>query len=343
MTIRRSLIFAIIILLTLSLTGCGKLLPLFNNKKPEVVSNLASSSILLDNQAIRSQTLQIIGGARKTIFIELSVLHDQEIVNLLIAKAHSNVKVHILLDQWQRENTETVKTLKNENVSVQYYPAQKGQYQRLRYLVTDCQVAVFYGNDWTPDGFASHTLAIKLTGDTAWTMAKSFDKDWSYTTTLSLGLPESSNLPADNITFTSLNSGVKQQLLNKINAATTEILAEIEQVSDPETVDALVAAKKRGCVVRLIVSPSCAVATPNTIQKFKEAGIEIRYFNSANKQAMGINLGIFDNKLMVVTSSSWTYPAFVMNHEGALTIPSPAAAEYMSGVLKQEWSSGTLP
>ncbi|NLI93662.1 MAG: phosphatidylserine/phosphatidylglycerophosphate/cardiolipin synthase family protein [Peptococcaceae bacterium] len=342
MRVQRPLVILIIILSIFLLSGCNKILPLFKDKKPEVISNLSASSIMMDSNEIRSQTIQIINNAKKSIFIELSAIDDQEIINLLISKSRNGIKVHILLDQWQRENSETVKYLKNQNVSVQYYPAQKGQYQRIRYLVADYQVAVFYGNDWTAKGFATHTMAIKLTGDAAWTIAKSFDKDWSYTTTLSLGLPETMNLPQDNIIFT-LSSGVKPQLLKQINAASKEIIAEVEQISDPDTVEALVQAKKRGCTVKLIVSPSCAVATPNTIKKFKESEIQVRYYNSPNKIPMGFNLSIFDNKTMMMTSSSWTYYSFVINHEGALIIPSPTASESISKVLSQEWENASLP
>ncbi|RNC29752.1 MAG: Cardiolipin synthase [Candidatus Dichloromethanomonas elyunquensis] len=342
MRVKRPLTFFMIFLCITILSGCNIKLPFLKEKKPEVISNLSANSILTDSYEIRSQTIQIINNAQRAVFVQLSALDDAEIINLLVEKSRSGVKVHILLDQWQRENSETVKNLKNQNVSIQYYPAQKGQYQRVRYLVADYQLAVFYGNDWTAKGFASHTLAIKLTGNAAWIMAKSFDKDWSYTTTLSLGLPENMNLPKDNIIFTQ-NSGVKPQLLKQINSSDKEIIAEVEQISDPESVDALVAAKKRGCIVKLIVSPSCATVTPNTIKKFKDTGIEVRYFNSPNKLPIGFNLSIFDNKSIIMTSSSWTYYAFVINHEGALVIPSPTASDSLSNTLNQEWLNATLP
>jgi len=279
-----------------------------------------------------------LGIAPKAVFIKLSSLNDQEIINLLVIKSQSGIEVRILLDQWQRENSATVKSLKNQNVSVQYYPAQKGQYHRVRYLVTDYQSAIFYGQDWTKKGFETHNLAIKLDGDTAWSFAKSFDKDWTYTTTLSLSLPEKVELSEDNISFT-VNTGVKQQVLKSINSATSEIKAQVEQLSDPETVDAIVEAKKRGCNVQLIVSPSCEVATPNTIKKFEENQIEVRYFSHPNKLLMGFNIGIFDNKTFVMTSSSWTYYSFVINHEGSLTVPSPMAVEKLNSIFENEWAN----
>ncbi len=338
---KKSLSLFIFIICVSLITGCSRIIPLFKEKEPAPVSNLSASSILFD-QEIRTQTVQLIHNAKKAIFIQLSSLEDEELQKLLVSRSQSGIEVRILLDQWQRENSATVKYLKNNNISVQYYPAQKGQYQRIRYMVVDYQTAVFYGGDWTKRGFGAHTMAVKLTGDTAWTMVKSFYKDWLYTTTLDLELPEQMELPEDHIIFT-INSGVKQQILNNITSATSEIIAQVEQLSYPDTVQALVEAKQRGCNIRLIVSPSCAVATPNTIKKFIETGIEIRYYSHPNNLAMGFNLGVFDNKTIIMSSSSWTYNSFVINHEGLLSIPSPAAVEKIKSVFEQEWKRGTTP
>lgn len=336
--IKKYLTILVIIFNILMLSGCTGILPFFKEDKPDILSNLSAGSILVDATEIRSQTVTLINNAKKAVFIELSALDDPEIINLLVNRSHAGIEVRILLDQWQRENSETVKNLKNQNISVQYYPAQKGQYQRVRYMVIDHHVAVYFSDDWTEKGFKTHNLAIKLTGDTAWFLAKSFNKDWLYTTTLSLDLPEKVDLPEDNISF-SVNAGVKQQVLRHINSSTSKISIVVEQLSDPDTVIALKAAKKRGCEIEIILSPSCEVATPNTIKEFRENQIKFRYFNHPNKLPIGYNIGIFDNKTIVMTSSSWTYYSFVINHEGSLTIPSPAAVEKMNILFEQEWEN----
>ncbi len=337
---RQMLFIAIILIFILSLSGCGIIMPFSHKKEANPVSNLTASSLLVDSAEIRLETIKLIENAKKTIFIELSALDDPEITNLIVVRSHAGIEVRILLDQWQRENATTVKNLKNQNISVQYYPAQKGQYQRIRYMVIDYQVAVFYGQDWLQKGLNDHSLAVKLTGDTAWTIAKSFSKDWEYTTTLTLNLPGNVTLPEDNITL-SLNGNVKRQIINAINNANTEIFAEVEQISEPETVKALVAAKQRGCNIRLIVSPSCAEATPDAIADFKKAQIEVCYYNPSKKLTMSLNLCVFDNKTMIMSSSSWSYYSFVINHEGSLKIPAPQAIGKIKTILEGDWDEGT--
>lgn len=337
---KKSGFILLLIVLFLTATGCEISMPFAKKNTSEQISNLSASSVFLDNSEIQSQTISLLNRAKKAIYIELSALDDPEIIDLIIKRSHEGVEIKILLDQWQRENAQTVKKLKNQNISVQYYPAQKGQYHRLRYMVIDYQVAMFYGQDWLQKYANTRSIAIRLTGDTAWNLAKSFTKDWEYTTTLTLELPDSIDLPEDNITF-ALNGNVKQQILYAIKQATTEICAEVEQISETETVEALIAAKQRGCKVRLILSPSCAEATPNTIKAFKEAQIEVRYYDPADTEKINFNIGIFDNKTLIISSSSWSYRTFVINHEGSLSIPSPQVVNKIYSVFERDWQNSS--
>lgn len=334
------LVIFLILPVLLPITGCGNFL-FFNKQTEEKISNLASNAVLLDMKEIRSMTISLLQKASRAIFIELSALDDAEIIDLLINKSKEGVEIRILLDQWQRENSPTINTLKNNNISVQYYPTEKGQYHRVRYLVTDYRSAIFYGTDWTSKGFNSHSMAIVLTGDTAWKITKAFDRDWLYTTTLSLELPAEVTLPEENITFSSASGNVKQQILRSLKAAQSEIKIITEQLSEPDTVEAIIEAKERGCDIKIILNPSCAVATPNTIKKFQEAGIDLRFFRHPADLALGMNLGIFDNSKLITTSSSWTYQAFVINHEASLTLSYPQAIPKINDLFEQEWNNST--
>jgi phosphatidylserine/phosphatidylglycerophosphate/cardiolipin synthase-like enzyme len=335
------LIFLMIVLIVIpTMSGCNKIFSFSADEESNPVSNLPAGAIYINGAAIRPLTLNVINQAKQSIYIELSSLNDQEIIHLLITKARSGIEVRLLLDQWQRDNTSTIKTLKNENISVQYYPAEKGQFQRVRYMVIDHKTAVFYGSDWTTKGFNAHSMAVKLSGDSVGVMDKSFGKDWTYTTTLSLDLPDTYDLPEDNVTF-AITVNVKQQLLNLINAAASEIRIETEQLSESDTIDALVEAKKRGCNVKVIVSLSSAITSPDAIQELKDAQIELRYYNQPDKKTMGANFGIFDQTTLFVSNSAWTYYSFVINHEGSLTVPSPAVAKKVTALFDEEWANST--
>ncbi|KUO67027.1 MAG: hypothetical protein APF84_17705 [Gracilibacter sp. BRH_c7a] len=331
-------LFLTIILLLFFVSGCS-ILPI-NQEVEEKVSNLSADSILVNSDEIKLQTLNLIENAQKAIFIQLSSLNDPEILNSIMKKSHDGIDVRILLDQWQRDNSSTVSTLKNNNVSVQYYPSQKGQYQRVRYMVADYSKAIFYGVDWTNKGFSSYFMAVKLSGDTAWKITKSFVKDWLYTTTMNLEIPKEIDLPEENISF-AINTTIRQQIIGNITSSQSDIKIIVEQLSDSDTVDALLEAKTRGIDIKLILSPSTAIATPNTLKKLIEAEIDIRYNSHSEEHPMNFNLGIFDGKQVIISSSSWTYYAFVINHESSLTIPSPEVVNKLDKIFAEEWENGT--
>ncbi|MHB8124789.1 MAG: phospholipase D-like domain-containing protein [Desulfitobacteriaceae bacterium] len=304
--------------------------------KEALISPLPPESIYVDGNTINDISINLINSAEKSIYVEQAEFNDSRLIQLLIQKARQGLEVRILLDQWQRINQATLDELKSQNISVQFYPARKGQYDRVKLLVVDHKQALIYGSSWTENGKISHTLAVKLTDRAAWKAANVFSKDWEFTTTLSLNVPKTSLLPEDNITLAT-NANIKQQILEQINASTKSIWVEALLVSEPDTVQALIDAANKGLDVRLILDHTEAKANPITIETLKSGGIQIRYY-SADKP-LGLNIGLFDDKTFILSSSAWTYSSFVINHELSLTAPAPSATEKLVEFFKQDWTS----
>ena len=180
---------------------------------------------------------------------------------------------------------------------------------------------------------------MKLTDRAAWKAAIVFSRDWEFTTTLSINVPKTSLLPEDNIILAT-NSNIKQQILEQISASTKTILVETLLVSEPDTVQALIDAANKGLDVRLILDLAEAKANPMTIEKFKSHGIQIRTYSAS--KPLGLNMGLFDGKTFILSSSSWTYYSFVINHELSLTAPSPSATEKLVELFNQDWNSAIV-
>ncbi|HUS87783.1 MAG TPA: phospholipase D-like domain-containing protein, partial [Desulfosporosinus sp.] len=244
----------------------------------------------------------------------------------------------ILLDQWQKVNRATLDQLKSQNVSIQYYPAQKGQINHTKYLIVDQKVAMIYGPPWTVDGLAAHDLAVELSGKSAWKAATLFSKDWEFTTTFPLTVPKTSTLPDDKIVLAT-NAYVKQQLAEQISASTKSIWIEISEVTDPDLIQALIDAAEKGRDVRLILDRAVTSKTPVTIEKLTVKNITIRYFPS--QTPLGLHLAIFDNSSFLLSSSDWTRYSFVANHEFSITVPSPTASAKLGEMFKQDWEKST--
>ena len=333
---KRRLNITILILLFFSLlflNGCTMKVPKLFPEETKI-SDLPPEALLIDRDAIYDRTLALIQSAQTSIYVEQTEFDDTRLIELLLAKSSSGVDVRILLDQWQKVNRATLDQLKSQNVSIQYYPAQKGQINNTKYLIVDHDKAIIYGPPWTENGFQSHSLAVELSGKSAWKTATLFSRDWEFTTTLPLNVPKTSSLPEDNIVLAT-NANVRQQLADQISASTNSIWIINSEITEPDLVQALINAVNKGCDVRLILDRSVTTKTPVTLEKLITNGVHIRYYPA--ELSLGMNLGIFDNKSFILSSSGWTRYSFVANHEFSITVPSPSASIRLGEMFEQDW------
>lgn len=331
----------LLLLLSVSMliTGCSIDYQKFLKKKEIPVSNLPADSILLENDAIYNQTVKLISSAKKTIYVEQSLFTDERLYQLLISRSKSGLDVRVLLDQFQSPNRATLTDLKNNQVSAQFYPARKGQYDHVKLLVVDSNQALVYSSSWTSDGWNAANMAVYLTGKSAWKLANVYNRDWEFTTTLTLDVPKTTTLNEDNI-VPATNANVKQQIVEQTSGSSRSIWAEVTELTDQDTLQALIDAASKGRDVRIILD-SKAKSTPIILEKLKSAGIQVRFYKETANHPLGINLGIFDGSTFVFTSSGWTYYTFVINHESSITVPSPQATEKLIQHFDADWQNSS--
>lgn len=333
-------VMAAVIGILLLISGCSPRVTLFLKKTP-AVSDLPPSALLFDSQAIRVKTLSLIDSAQKSIYIEQILFDDPELLDHVIKKFQAGVEVKILLDQWQSPNKATLDSLKSQGISVQFYPARKGQFHHVRFLVVDQSRALVNGPTWTASSWqASHDMAVELSGYAAWWTADIFAQDWKFTTTLSLNVVKNTNLPEDHIIL-ARNANLKQQISMQILSANQSIWIESAEVSDDDTLQALIDASAKGRDVRLLLSAKTGKDRPDLISRLKASGVKVRYANPPNQEAFNLHLGLFDNHTFVLTSSDWNYYTFVVNHEFSITVPSPDAVTKLKSMFEADWNTAT--
>lgn len=335
--------FALLLILSLFLTGCSvDLKKLLVRQKETPVSNLSADALLFDGKTTHEKAEALLSSAKKSIYIEQTIFSDQRLMNLVIQKATSGVDVHVLLDQFETANQATLNVLKSKNISVQYYPARKGQTNEVKFLIVDLTQAIIFSSPWVAEGFAGHTMAVLLSGNSVWKLTGIFNRDWQFTTTLSLDIPKTTNLPEDNILLAT-NANVKQQVIEHVSGSQKSIWISISQITDQDTIQAFVDAANKGRDVRIILDPGIMpVNWPETIQKLKASGIQIRYFKHPTYTSLQLNVGIFDGNTFILSSSGWGYKSFVMNHELSITVPAPQATMDLIKLFDQDWQSSTL-
>jgi len=321
----------------LFLSGCSFKIPKLS-QVPDSISDLPADALFIDQDAIYNRTVTLIQSAQRSIYVEQAEFDDPRLIQLLLTKSRTGIDVRILLDQWQKVNRATLDLLKSQNVSIQYYPAQKGQINHTKYLIIDQKVALIYGPPWTADGLQAHDLAVELSEKSAWHAATLFSKDWEFTTTSPLSVPTTSSLPDDKIVL-AVNANVKQQLIDQISASTKSICIEIPEISDPELIQALIDVAGKGRDIRLIFDRTVTSKTPDSIEKLMVKNITIRYFPTSTP--LGMHLAIFDSSSFLLSSSAWTRYSFVANHEFSITVPSPLASTKLSDLFNQDWGKST--
>ena len=316
--------------------GCTFKIPKLYPEGKSPLSNLPAEALFIDKDAIYNRTLSLIESAQTSIYVEQAEFDDPQLIQLLLTKARSGIDVRILLDQWQKVNRATLDQLKIQNVSIQFYPAQKGQIDHTKYLVVDQNRALIYGPAWTANGLAAHDLAVELSGKSSWKVANLFSKDWEFTTTFPLTVAKTSPLAEDNIVLAT-NANVKQQLPEQISGSAKSISIEISEITDPDLLQALMDIAGKSRDVSLVLDRAEANKTPVALLIAK--GVRIRYYPSPPRS--GLHLAIFDNTSFLLSSSEWTHSSFVTNHEFSITVPSLAASAKLSELYKQDWAKST--
>ena len=333
-------VFSNLLLLLFSillLSGCTIKVPKLAPKEVPI-SDLSAESLFIDKDAIYNQTIALIESAHTSIYVEQAEFDDPHLIQLLLTKSRSGIDVRILLDQWQKVNRATLDQLKSQNVSIQFYPAQKGQIDHTKYLIVDQNRALIYGPPWTAEGLSAHDLAVELSGRSAWKAATLFSRDWEFTTTFPLNVPKTSSLPDDHIILAT-NVNVKQQLADQISTSSKSIWIENSEITEPDLKQALIDAVAKGRDVRLILDREIANANPVTIETLKASGVQIRYYPS--QPPLGMHLAVFDNSSFILSSSGWTRYSFVTSHEFSITVPSPTASVKLGQMFSQDWEKSS--
>lgn len=332
--------FAGLLIISLLISGCSLDYRKYLIKEKETpISNLPANSLLFEGVNSYKKTEELISSAQKSLLLEQKIFEDEHLMNLIIQKANSGVEVKILLDQFEVPNRATLNTLKSQNISVQYYPARRGQTNEVKFLISDYTKALVYSFPWTASGFGSHNLSVLLTDKSVWKLAGIFNRDWQFTTTLSLEIPNASDLPEDNILFAT-NANVKQQVTEQTVKSQDSVWVIVSQITDQDTVQALIDAANKGRDVRLIIDPKIMPGNwPETLERLETSGVQIRTFKHPVTKSLELNLGIFDGESFILSSSGWGYKSFVMNHELSITVPSPEATNELIKQFDQDWKN----
>lgn len=122
-------------------------------------------------------------------------------------------------------------------------------------------------------------------------------------------------------TVFSPNGGLKAAVIQAINDATSSIDIAIDDFTATEIGDALVAAKSRGVLVRIITDAGFAGNGAHQANRLETAGVQVKRYSNMHSR-----FTIFDNQTVLTGSSVWTNTAELVDRSDMTFIRKAAVA-----------------
>jgi phosphatidylserine/phosphatidylglycerophosphate/cardiolipin synthase-like enzyme len=144
---------------------------------------------------------------------------------------------------------------------------------------------------------------------------------------------------AESQVYFSPSGGIQDRLLRAINHTKATIDLAIFDFTAGELAGALLAARERGVVIRVVADARQAQGKHSEIPLLLERGVKVHLVRGNGRGIMHHKFAIFDRKLLVTGSYNWTDSAERSNHEDALVLDNPAIIQRYQAHFEQLFSS----
>jgi phosphatidylserine/phosphatidylglycerophosphate/cardiolipin synthase-like enzyme len=275
--------------------------------------------------------LNAIKGAQKSIHMTMYLLTNDTLVDALIARHKAGVDVKVVLNQnfpaSGTDNQPDYDKLKAAGVPV-VWASPTYNYTHSKCVVIDGTTAWIMTMNLT---FTSATdnrefLAIDTDPDDVYEAETVFAADF---------VGQTPTVPGKTI-LSPVNARARLERL--VNEATKSIDVEAESFSDQGIEDALIAARKRGVFVRILVSdqpPSPAMA--KALSDLKAAGVGVRKLATPYVHSKAI---VADGALAYVGSVNFTQNSIEQNRELGIIVAEPAQVKIVGDTIAKDFAAG---
>lgn len=125
------------------------------------------------------------------------------------------------------------------------------------------------------------------------------------------------------------------EIAHRLQNATKSIDICVFAISNEQIAFAVIAAHKRGVLVRIVVS-NCVLMNGKEIKLFRSCGIEFKYQNDG-KTFMHNKFCLIDSTWLIHCSMNWTRQATEKNWESFLITDSPCLISEYSNAFEHIW------
>lgn len=287
----------------------------------------------LEPEANQHPVLFALATAKKSIFMEMYLLTDNDVIDWLKQARERGVDVRVLLEGRPAGggpgNQPAISELQKANVNVKISnPA--NQVTHAKVIVVDEQVALIMTLDQTRPSFTTNREfgIIDSTPEDVAEIVSVFEADWNGKS------PVVSN---PTLVWSPINA--RERLLAFIDQARKTLDIEAEEMQDDEIEAHLIAAVQRGVAVRLVMSPSQSGPDLNapSQQKLKRGGIKIRFLKFPYIHA---TMMVADNQRGFIGSQNFSPSSLDRARDLGILITDPRIVEGLAATFLTDWDIG---
>lgn len=294
-------------------------------------------SLLTQPDSGRTPILNLINGAQSSINLTIYEIEDPQIISALIAAVQRGVTVRVLYNYYSFQhfghdpNAPFVAQLKAGGVQTKPAP-QTFLITHQKTFTIDDRAAIIMTFNLTPNYFSSTRDFGIITGDSGQVaeIVKVFEADWA-------GKPVSVSQSA--LVWSPDNS--RSKTIDLINSATRTLEVYNEETSDQASMQALIAAAKRGVKVRFIT----AVLTSHTNPGQDGNAAERAALIAAGVQAKGMAKPYIHAKMILADgarvffgSENFSSASLDRNRELGIILEDRGIVSSMQGTFDSDWS-----
>ncbi|HEX8730686.1 MAG TPA: phospholipase D-like domain-containing protein [Ktedonobacterales bacterium] len=294
-------------------------------------------TIFVEPQAGEAPVLQAIRSAQSSVWVEVYLLTDYNVIHALEDAAQRGVDTRVLLElnPYGAGTTTPRQTLQElQAAGVKAEGANPAfHYTHEKAMIVDGATLYIMTANLTKSGLGGSSYAdnreygvIDTAAADAHEASAIFQADWTRTTP---------TLSDPNLVVSPVNA--RQRLLAFIDGARTTLLVEDEEMYDTQSEQALIAAAKRGVNVEVVLpKPSGSASADTDVARLLQGGVHVRYITSVYMHA---KMMVADGRLGFVGSENFSANSLDDNRELGILIADQSAVAILIQTFAGDWSS----
>ena len=327
---------------------------------------------LIDDKVMTADVMIEVAKAKKSVLFETYLLNGEDgkaLSDLLIKKKDEGLDVRVMLDpsmqkieSWTKKEDPLYQLsnyLRENGVNCVNYPVKKMHgsltpSEHAKLLIIDDDIAYIGGTNI--DDTNNHDINVKMQGPVAQDLKQFFNESWKVSNSSDpneVGYTSDPiiNNPKIKVGSTSpARSTVKPMVLKNIKEAKESIRIEMFTLTDDDIEKELLAAKKRGVDVQVILCdnkeifhlPTYHMPNISAANKFKAAGIPVKWYVNDQFTQMHSKLCVFDHSKVMLGSANFIHNAFRGIHEYYSDIEDKDLAGKMEAQFDKDWKDHSI-